>query len=354
MSSLFWLKRSIVEKEVLIGLLIFGLFSMVADTLSDLGHENLAATVRIIGIFIIFMFFVGDYVLRWIEKSLLIPIMFTEETDNNTSHNMYEGFVRSDRKLNNGSKLLRKIPSMRFKDPVIKLGKSNPRNSYDPEDWILAWDELLKEWDNGIDRDLIEKPFSSEGCCYHIFPHIALPLAFALGASVNLRRPLVLYHYQSFENKFFKVLDLKDPREVIYEPDANVPIIPPKTTPEDLNLDGGKKLILHIVISARHVENFQLHEDYLNATNVAIIYDTDLDPKEDWLPYVQEIVQIAKPLIHRYEDVDVCLICPSVVAFALGMAFSRKGSLKVCHWFSDGKYRPVFPLSEIESHPPFS
>lgn len=354
MSSLFWLKRSIVEKEVLIGFLIFGLSSMIADTLSDLGREKSAATVRFIGIFIIIMFVIGDCLLRWIERSLEIPIMFTEETDNNTSHNMYESFVQSDRKLNNGSKLLRKIPSMRFKDPVIKLGKSNPRNSNDPEDWILAWDGLLKEWENGIDKELMEKPLSNEGCCYHILPHVALPLAFALGASVNLRRPLVLYHYQSFDNKFFKVLDLKDPREVIYEPDTNAPIIPPKTIPENINLDGGSKLILHIIISARHVENFQLHEDHLNATNVAIIYNTDLDPKDDWLPYVQEIVKRAKPLIHRYEDVDVCLICPSVVAFALGMAFSRRGSLKVCHWSSEGKYIPVFPLSEIESHPPFS
>ena len=354
MNSLFWLKRSIVEKEVLIGLLIFGLFSMIADTLGDVGYNKPAAVVRIIGLFLIIIFFGVDCVLRLIEKSLLIPIMFTEETDKNTSHNMYETFVQSDRKLNRGSKLLRKIPDIRFQDPVISLGKSNPRNSHDPEDWILAWDELLKEWDNGIDSKLMERPLSNEGCCYHIFPHVALPLAFALGASVNLRRPLVLYHYQSFDNKFYKVLDLKDPREVIYEPESSAPVIPPKTIPENINLDGGKKLILHIIISARHIENFHLHEDYPNATNVAIVYPTDLTPKDNWLPYVQEIVQRAKPLIHRYEDVEVCLICPSVVAFALGMAFSRKGSLKVCHYFSDGKYRPVFPLSEIEIHPPFS
>jgi len=353
-SSLFWLKRSIVEKEVWIGLFIFGFFSMLADTFGDFGRNKLAAFFRILGISLFVLSFGVDYVLRWMEKSLLIPIMFTEETDNNTSHNMYESFVRSDKKLNNGSKLLEKIPSMRFKDPVIRLGKSNPRNSHDPEDWILAWDELLNEWNNGIDRELMERPLSNEGCCYHIFPHVALPLAFALGASVNLRRPLVLYHYQSFDNKFYKVLDLKDPREVIYECDTNVPIVSPKTIPENLNLNGGKRLILHIIISARHVENFQLHEEHLNATNVAIVYNTDLSPKDDWLPYVQEIVQRAKPLIHLYEDVDVCLICPSVVAFALGMAFSRKGSLKVCHYFSDGKYRPVFPLTKIESNPPFS
>lgn len=327
---------------------------MFADALGDIGYNKQAAAVRFTGLFLIVIFFVGDYVLRKVEKSLLVPIMFTEETDKSTSHNMYESFVRSNKELNIGSKLLGKLPDLRFQDPVISLGKSNPRNSYDQREWISAWNELLEEWDSGIDSKLMERPLSNEGCCYHIFPHVALPLAFALGASVNLRRPLILYHYQSFDNKFFNVLNLKDPREVIYECDANVPIIPPVTIPENFNFNCGKKLILHIIISARHVQNFQLHDDHLNATNVAIVYNTDLDPKDDWLPYVQEIVQKAKPLIHRFEDVDVCLICPSVIAFALGMAFSRKGSLKVCHYFSDGKYRPVFPLSEIESHPPFS
>ena len=354
MGSLFWLKRSIIEKEVWISLFIFGFFSMLADTLSDFGRNKLAAFFRIIGISLFVLSFGADYVLRWMEKSLTIPIIFTEEMDKSTSHNMYESFVGSNKELSRGSKLLGKLPNFRFQDPVVSLGKSNPRNSCEPRDWILAWDELLEEWDSGIDSKLMERPLSNEGCCYHIFPHIALPLAFALGASVNLRRPLVLYHYQSFDNKFFKVLDLKDPREIIYEPKSSAPVVPPKTVPEDLDLNCGKKLILHIVISARHVENFQLHDDHLNANNVAIVYNTDLDPKDDWLPYVQEIVQIAKPLIHRYEEVDVCLICPSVIAFALGMAFSRKGSLKVCHYFSDGKYRPVFPLSKIESHPPFS
>ncbi len=283
------------------------------------------------------------------KKSILIPIIFTEGTNRSISYNMYEKFIRLDKKLNSEPYLLKKIPDLKF-PLVIDLQNFNPRNSYNSEDWILAWDELLKNWD-GMDKKLIERLPPNEGFCYHIYPHLVLPLAFALGASVNLRRPLVLYHYQNQE-KFYKVIDLKDPREVSHKPKSAVAA--PKTIPEDLDFDNGKKLILHIVISARHVENFQLHEDYLNATNVAIVYDRDLDPKEDWLPYVQEIVQIAKPLIHRYEDVDVCLICPSVVAFALGMAFSRKGSLKVCHYFSDGKYRPVFPLSEIESHLPFS
>jgi len=77
------------------------------------------------------------------------------------------------------------------------------------------------------------KPFSDERFCYHIYPHIVLPLAFALGASVNLRKPLVLYHCQNHE-KFYRVIDLKDPREVSYKPETNT--ITLKTVPEDLNL----------------------------------------------------------------------------------------------------------------------
>ncbi len=346
----FWLKKFIVEKEIFISLGVFGICSMVADLFSDEGNNNWAANVRIAGILIFSLVVINDLVLKRSNNPFLIPVVFTEEKDKLTSRNIFDKFVQSNKKLKDTSKILEEVSKLKQDDLIFKLDHYNPRNSAQSNDWISSWKELLREWEM-IDRELMGKPFSDEGFCYHIYPHLVLPLAFALGASVNLRRPLVLYHYQNQE-KFYKVIDLKDPREVSHKPKSAVAA--PKTIPEDLDFDNGKKLILHIVISARHVENFQLHEDYLNATNVAIVYDRDLDPKEDWLPYVQEIVQIAKPLMHYYKDVDVCLICPSVVAFALGMAFSRRGSLKVCHWLSEGKYIPVFPLSEIESHPPFS
>jgi hypothetical protein len=49
-----------------------------------------------------------------------------------------------------------------------------------------------------------------------------------------------------------------------------------KTNPENFNdLKRGKKLILHIVISARHPVNFQLHDEYQTASNAAIVYASD-------------------------------------------------------------------------------
>ncbi|HII91637.1 MAG TPA: SAVED domain-containing protein [Methanosarcina sp.] len=343
-----WLKNFIRDKEVLLSVGIFGGCSMFADLLSDRGNNDCAATVRSAGLLILILVIISDLVLKRSNNPFLIPVVFTEK-DKFTSRNIFDKFVQSNKKLKDAPKVLDEVSKLKLDDLIFNLDNYNPRGSAQSKYWISSWRELLREWEI-IDRELMGKPFSDEGFCYHIYPNLTLPLAFALGASVNLRRPLVLYHYQNQE--FYKAIDLKDPHEVGHKPKSAVTA--PKTIPEDLNLDGGKKLILHIVISALRVENFQLHEDYLNATNVAIVYNTNLDPKEDWLPYVQEIVQIAKPLIHRYEDVDVCLICPSAVAFALGMAFSRRGSLKVCDWYRKAKYIPVFPLSEIESHLPFS
>lgn len=351
MEFLFWIKKLLMEYEIIVSILVFGFFSMLADFYSDLGNNDFAAKVRSTGLLIFLLIFGVDLVLRHMPNPFMIPVMFTEEVEKSTSRNMFDKFIQSDKKLNSSSKMLEKISKIKLDDSILRLDRYNPRNSSEAKDWISSWDELLREWES-IDRELMEKPFSDEGFRYHIFPHVALPLAFALGASVNLRRPLVLYHRQN-QDKFCKVIDLKDPREVIYKPEVYVAT--PETMPENLNdLKGGSKLILHIVISAHHPENFQLHEDYLNATNAAIVYRSDLNPNDDWLPYVQEIFGIAMPIVNRFEKVELCLICPSVIAFALGMAFSRKGSLEVCHHCCDDKYRPIFPLSEIERRPHFS
>jgi len=50
--------------------------------------------------------------------------------------------------------------------------------------------------------------------------------------------------------------------------------------------------------------------------------------------------------------VELCLICPSAIAFALGMAFSRTPKLTVCHWINN-QYVPVFKIAEIEARLPF-
>ncbi len=72
-----------------------------------------------------------------------------------------------------------------------------------------------------------------------------------------------------------------------------------------------------------------------------------LDPNEDWLSYVQHLFREARPLVAKYRKVDICLMGPSTIAFALGMAFSRTPKITVCD-YQNGQYVPVFSFAEIE------
>ena len=348
-SYLQW-KRLMVERDILIGLLIFGIFAMSADLLGDIGLRDLAAKVRLSGLLLLVGLVIFELVLRKKRQPFAVPIMFTEITDRQESRNMYNSYIQAA-KLSRSANILEKLTQVKVDDLIIRLDRQNPRGSHNPLDWSDAWVELLREWQE-IDRESIKEPFTTEGRCHHIFPNITLPLAFALGASVNFRRSLILYHSQN--EQYYSVFDLHNPREIIQGGDSTVK--PPELLPSNLDtLPKKDKLILHIIISASHPENFKAHVDYQNAANVALSYRFDLDPATNWIPYVKQIFQQAKPLIAQYREVEICLNCPSVIAFTLGMAFSRRPNLTVCHRFGISKeYRPVFSLSQIEHQPPFS
>lgn len=353
------LKRLMVERDVWIGLLIFGIIAMFADYLGDIGQQYWAATVRLFGLLLFIELVIFELGMRK-KRPFAVPIMFTEETDRQKSRNMFNSFLQST-KLRKSANILEKLTQVKGDDLIIRLNRDNLRDSPETQDWIDAWNELLKEWEK-IDGEYIEEPLTTEGRCYHIYPNVVLPLAFALGASVNFRRSLVLYHKQ--DEQYFSVLDLHNSRKIVQGGDSTVSDDKlPELLYSELNtLPKKDKLILHILISDRHPENFQAHVDYQNADNVALAY-RDLDPATNWTPYVKQIFQKAKPEIAKYQQVEICLICPSVIAFALGMAFSRTPNLTVCHRFgssnessneSSDEYRPVFPLSQIERQLPFS
>lgn len=344
------LKRFLIERDIWVGLLIFGICAMLADLLGDLGRRDLAAIVRFFGLFLLIALLISDFILRKKRQPFAVPIMFTEITDRQKYRNMFNSYIQAA-KLSQSANILEKLTRVKKDNLIIRLNRRNPRGSHDPQDWSEAWVELLREWQE-IDRESIEEPLTTEGRCYHIFPNIILPLAFALGASVNFRRSLVLYHIQ--DEQYYNVLNLHNPREIIQGGDSAVK--PPEVVPSNLDtLPKRNKLILHIIISARHPENFEAHIDYQNAANIAIAYHFDPDPATNWIPYVKQIFQEAKPLLAQYREVEICLICPSVIAFTLGMAFSRTPNLTVCHWFgSSQEYQPVFPLSQIEHQLPFS
>jgi hypothetical protein len=338
--------RFIKEHDLLIGILIFGFFGMLGDIFSDLGNAKCAFRARIVGLIFLFILFVFDV---FHKRTLKIPIMFTEEKNRDIYRNIFNSFIQNT-KLSRTVKVLESKSQLNLNDLVIHIN-NNPRDSYDQQDWINAWKALIKEWDQIIDHKLTPEIISADIRCYYIVPQVILPLSFALGASVNFRRSLIIWHRQT--EQYYQVADLTNPRDLFNEPSDNFP--QPQIIPENADtLPKVNKLILHVVISERHPLNFEKHSDHTIAANCAIIYNFALDPKKNWLPYIQMIVQKAKPLISRYEEIEICLICPSAIAFALGMAFSRNSKITVCHWFADNQYRPVFPLSEIERQLPFS
>jgi hypothetical protein len=198
------LKRFLIERDIWIGLLIFGICAMLADLLGDLGRRDLAAIVRFFGLFLLIALLISDFILRKKRQPFAVPIMFTEITDRQKSRNMFNSYIQAA-KLSRSANILEKLTQVKVYDLIIRLDRRNPRGSHDPQDWIDAWVELLREWQE-IDRESIEETLTTEGRCYHIFPNIILPLAFALGASVNFRRSLVLYHIQ--DEQYYNVLDL--------------------------------------------------------------------------------------------------------------------------------------------------
>ena len=339
---LFRLKKFMVEREVLLGLVIFGFCAMVADLFVDFNHRYIGGIVRGMGLAFLLFILIFEFGLKNKRQSYEVPIMFTEEEERTKNRNMFTNALKNANLYSN-AKVLEELTQLKLYDLIILL-RPNPRKSFNSQEWVYAWNELIHRW-NGVDRESMEEPFTSEDRCYHIFFKIPLALVFALGASVKFQRQLVLHHIQ--HENIYCVMDLKNPHDILEGDGFSVD--PPEIIPEGFNtLPKNKKLILHVIISKNHVEKFQAHPDYNNVDSVALIYRDVLDPNTDWLPYVQQIFRNANPLIAQYQEVDICLNCPSPIIFALGMAFSRMPHITVYHLFEDDKYRLVFRLSEIE------
>lgn len=339
------LKRILLERDVLISVIVLGVMVMIADIFSDFEHKTTAAITRILCIATLVAILALDQWFRRQDRVLPIPLMFTEERERQARRDLFARYLVAT-KLDKALHVIEASSSVQSDDLTIDCDGGKLRATADPQIWRSAWLDILRDWETQVDRPLATTQFGTEPRCYHIFPHVALPLAFALGAAVNLRRPIVLYHRQA--EKFARVLDLTQPRRIVEAPVTSVSV--PTKAPEDFSRLGQKqKLILHLAISeeARHKVRFQAHPDHATADNAALIYPFNLDQQADWLPYVQRLVCEAKPLMDRYAATELCLICPSAIAFALGMAFSRDPRITVCHWL-DGSYTPSLSLAEVE------
>lgn len=237
-----WLKvkRFLAEREVLIGLVIFGLFAMIADIFGELQQKlTKSVIIRLIAIGSLLLLVLLDIWLKRRRETIPVPLIFTEETDREVARVLLNRFVQ-DARLSQPMKLIEHLSRVRRDDLLIRLDRSNPRQSQQPNEWKAAWEDLLREWEREVDRGLLIA-FPDEGRCYHILPQVVLPLAFALGASVGLRRSLTVYHAQ--EGRFFKAFDLTEPRCIFEAPPASSQ--PPE---QDVQSGASDKLILYVLI----------------------------------------------------------------------------------------------------------
>ena len=264
-----------------------------------------------------------------------IPLILTERNDFLAAKNLLESFLKKTG-LN--------IRGVESKDLSIYLSQQSPRYKTESKIWEKACLEILSKW-NSLDNKL-QRTFP-QGYIYHLYPHMPLPMAFIIGSVVNLRRKICIYHNETQD--FFKVFDLTDPRILTYEPkNINEPE-EKRPIPSSKN---NKKIILHLFVSGRHNLEFKNHPEFDKFENLGLVYDTDL-PRGDWLGYAQHFIRKTQGIIAKYNEIEICILCPCSFAFALGMGLSREPKISICQWFGDKSppvYLKVLSIKDMEGY----
>ena len=296
---------------------------------------TLISDIFFVSVIVMFFFLAIKIVLG--KKHIEIPIMFEENP--HVDNTLFTRFMES-----NGITFDNKLVNNDVKSLSIGLIENkNPRASKEPENWKKAWNEMVKNWED-LEKQVRTK--IDKGVGYIVFPHVPMALAFVLGASVNLRRPIRLYHFQ--EDLFYPVLRIQSRKYLFPENISN------KYEPPDIYNNFNQntstnniKLDVYISIGRHKIDPIQYSQ---NCHYIILEYD-NLNPEIVWLPYVQHIVKIVNGLINNYKEVNIRLITPSVIAFALGMAFSRSQNITVSTYL-DNNYFQVFSLKTIETEYP--
>ncbi len=278
--------------------------------------------------------------------------MFTEaekREDARAELKQFEHSTRTERTV----KLLDSNSPVREEELYIQLDDAKTLRQKDESTrWRKALQKLVRECDEEVDERLKRWIVGQyKGMVYLVSPNVVLPPAFYLGAAVGLRRPLKIYQ-RNAPGDYHLAIDLSEtPRRLLEPPAQDITEI--RTIPEDAAPPETQqeRLILHLLIG-RHEPRFEAHPDHATAVSVGFYYPETLPHEGDWLPYVQTFVQLAKPWVERYKQIDICLAVPHAVAMALGMAFSRSPKVRLCHWYQ-GTYKPVAELRWIEQKLPF-
>ena len=325
-----------LSKELKNNVWVISIFSVIIGAIVII-FPGLTLVSKIIICIIILIVLIWCIIVALRKKHIEIPIMFEENP--HVDNTLFTRFVES-----NGITFDNKLVNNDIKSLSIGLIKNkNPRASKEPDDWKKAWNEMVKNWED-LEKQVRTK--IDKGVGYIVFPHVPMALAFVLGASVNLRRPIRLYHFQ--EDLFYPVLGIQS-RKYLFPENISHKYEPPKIYNNfDQNSSTNyKKLDVYISIGRHKIDPIQYSQ---NCYYIILKYD-NLNPEIAWLPYVQHIVKIVNGLINNYKEVNIRLITPSVIAFALGMAFSRSQNITVSTYL-DNNYFQVFSLKTIETEYP--
>ncbi len=92
------IKRFLVEREVLLGLVIFEVLVMFADFCSDMDWHFTAAMLRILGILALFTLLGLDLWFRFRRRPIDVPLMFTAEKDRSVARSEWGNPFRPARR----------------------------------------------------------------------------------------------------------------------------------------------------------------------------------------------------------------------------------------------------------------
>jgi hypothetical protein len=339
------LDRFLAENDLLIAILIFGGLTTFADIVSDWEQGNCASMwIRIFELVVLFLLFL---IFRARKKEFKVPIVFSEDKQKDEhDEKLFPKFIEQC-SLRGEIKSLNRLMSVHEESLHIGLKKS-PRYLDDPDEWFEEWQDLVDAWTN-LDGRLQRNYRGGGEFDYRIIPHIPLPLSFAMGASVGLRRNCFLYHYER-QQVHGPVIELANRSKIFQKRGAETD--DPVFSSQGID-DAAKKtkIILHLGVTERHnFPDFQLHPNYKSAASVGYVYKKTLTSAEAWLPYVQGLFEKSLPFL-KYNSVEICLDCPSPIAFALGVVFSRTPKISLCN-YQGNKYVRVLSLADFERFKP--
>lgn len=214
--------------------------------------------------------------------------------------------------------------------------------SLPPSDWMEFVERAVEEI-----RDLTYLPFKFN---LHLAIKGPSALAIGIGAALGVGKiPTALYHYVN--RTYHKVIDLTDPKKVRNIKDVSGEISLFEFTPQP---KGRKKAVLGLEIASHGTKGISLAQELEADFFYAKHKDRGDLPLETeaWEETVAQAYRILNRVYNYkdYEEINLIMSVPVLIALALGMAVGNYWPIKVWQFFSDrNDYLAVLDLKRVKS-----